>query len=238
VKHFNPSSGRSTVQMFPSRHEHADDVSQAVPPLAPFRSHMFGLPKRPHHRYIAAPLAHTIGSPTMPYGRGGAGNFYAAQQETARAATDLEANAQETQSVETKDQATSASDANSQQQEYAHTGRGGAGNYYSPRALNETGHFTDGTKAPDTGSASMAQGSASTAQTGAESARKVGRGGAGNYAFGIAEDEERIAQRKMEDEKKREQLRWDVEMGVKEQLAEPPRAILAGAENAWRPDQG
>jgi len=72
----------------------------------------------------------------MAYGRGGVGNIQALEQETARVAADLEANQQ-------------AAGASSQynalpgkeEPKFAHTGRGGMGNYYSPEELSQTGHF-------------------------------------------------------------------------------------------------
>lgn len=70
-----------------------------------------------------------------PYGRGGAGNYEAIQRENEKVANDLEAN----QSA--ADNATNnyvpPDIAERSEAQYAHTGRGGAGNYYSPRELTE-----------------------------------------------------------------------------------------------------
>jgi len=61
----------------------------------------------------------------------------------------------------------------------------------------------------------------------------VGRGGAGNFSFGVSESEERAARKRMADEKKREVLTGEIEKGVKEQLAVPPKAKLSGVEQNW-----
>lgn len=75
-----------------------------------------------------------------PYGRGGAGNYEAIQRENEKVANDLEAN----QSA--ADNATNnyvpPDIAERSEAQYAHTGRGGAGNYYSPRELTEHGNFS------------------------------------------------------------------------------------------------
>ena len=175
----------------------------------------------------------------MAYGRGGVGNIQALEQETARVAADLEANQQ-------------AAGASSQynalpgkeEPKFAHTGRGGMGNYYSPEELSQTGHFSDahrshipgdGTQQPPTepGRESTGPPSYSTTQASAAPTRMVGRGGAGNFSFGVSESEERAARKRMADEKKREVLTGEIEKGVKEQLAVPPKAKLSGVEQNW-----
>jgi len=70
----------------------------------------------------------------MAYGRGGAGNI---QEANASISADLEANQQAAD-----DYTSSGHDFDTKEQApYAHMGRGGAGNYYSPRGLIERGQF-------------------------------------------------------------------------------------------------
>lgn len=75
-----------------------------------------------------------------PYGRGGAGNYEAIQRENEKANNDLE------RSQSTAEKAginyVPPDIAERSEAQYAHTGRGGAGNYYSPRDLVENGNFS------------------------------------------------------------------------------------------------
>jgi hypothetical protein len=75
-----------------------------------------------------------------PYGRGGAGNYEAIQRENEKISKDLEA------SQSSADNATNAyippDIAERSEAQYAHTGRGGAGNYYSPKDLVANGNFS------------------------------------------------------------------------------------------------
>jgi hypothetical protein len=76
-----------------------------------------------------------------PYGRGGAGNYeQAISRENEKINNDLEANqsAAETAGVNY----IPPDIAERSEAQYAHTGRGGAGNYYSPRELVEQGKFS------------------------------------------------------------------------------------------------
>lgn len=74
-----------------------------------------------------------------PYGRGGAGNYEAIQRENEKVNNDLE------RSQSTAEKAginyIPPDIAERSEAQYAHTGRGGAGNYYSPRDLAEQGNF-------------------------------------------------------------------------------------------------
>lgn len=169
-------------------------------------------------------------------GRGGAGNIEAIAQTQAtntntttneKISADLERNQQEAESY-----AGTAHPA-LQNQEYAHMGRGGAGNYYSPRALNATGEFAgaesshvlgDGTPAP--------RGPEVKGQDGQQGEKIVryGRGGAGNF-FGVDEGAERRARKRLEEEgRKREELEREVQKGVDGALARPEKARLPGGE--------
>ena len=75
-----------------------------------------------------------------PYGRGGAGNYEAIQRENEKVNNDLE------RSHSTAEKAginyLPPDIAERIEAQYAHTGRGGAGNYYSPRELVENGNFS------------------------------------------------------------------------------------------------
>ncbi|KAF7194871.1 hypothetical protein HII31_01604 [Pseudocercospora fuligena] len=153
----------------------------------------------------------------MP-GRGGAGNILVQQQQAKRGAEDLEANQQ------IIDQSATATSADSslprEKQQYAYTGRGGAGNWYSPQELKQTGTYDD--RLP-------AAASAQAQQAAVEPVRKYGRGGAGNMSFGVSEDEERAIRKRMEEEEaKREKVAADVEANVNAMLPEPPKAKLSG----------
>ncbi|OJD36321.1 uncharacterized protein BKCO1_1200030 [Diplodia corticola] len=78
------------------------------------------------------------------WGRGGAGNIQQAAEANKQRASetqDLEA-ANPTTSAATDDSAAAANTA-AASQEYAHMGRGGAGNFYSPAALSSTGTFVN-----------------------------------------------------------------------------------------------
>lgn len=128
------------------------------------------------------------------------------------------------------------------EQQYAHSGRGGAGNYYSPKELSETGRFSDahrshipgdGTQPPASSvgaAASSEPPSYSTASTGSGATKSWGRGGAGNMSYGMMEDEERAARRKLQEDEAKEKLKAEVERGVGETLAMPQKAKLPAAE--------
>ncbi|KXT03833.1 hypothetical protein AC578_8926 [Pseudocercospora eumusae] len=153
----------------------------------------------------------------MP-GRGGAGNILVQQQQAKRDAGDLEANQQ------IIDQSATAASADSslprEEQQYAYTGRGGAGNWYRAQELKQTGTYDDRLPAAV---------SAQAQQAAVEPVRKYGRGGAGNMSFGVSEDEERAIRKRMEEEEaKREKVAADVEANVNAMLPEPPKAKLSG----------
>lgn len=150
----------------------------------------------------------------MPsYGRGGAGNIQAVEEENARVAADLEANQSAADSYNKNTVASDYFDREPAQ--YASSGRGGMGNLYDPKHLKDT---------------MPAPGGEPTNRSGNAPTRTYGRGGAGNYAFGLGENEERAAQKTAEEEQSREKLKQDIERGVMKQLATPPKAKLAGGE--------
>jgi len=124
-------------------------------------------------------------------------------------------------------------------QEYAHMGRGGAGNYYSPRELQMKGEFAgagtshvlgDGTPVPK-GEVGGAAAEKDVSGGGGGGAYR-GRGGAGNYSFGgVSEGEERASRRRIEEmERKERGVREEVLRGVEEGLARPEKAFLSAKE--------
>ncbi|KAG9594708.1 hypothetical protein KCU77_g13562, partial [Aureobasidium melanogenum] len=166
----------------------------------------------------------------MPaFGRGGAGNIEALNATKTSNATnekisaDLERNQQDAEEY-----AGSAHPA-LHNQEYAHTGRGGAGNYYSPRELKATGKFEgadtshvlgDGTPAPKTNEENDKE----------PTVVRHGRGGMGNF-FGVDEDMANKLRKKHEDEaRKQEELKQQIEKGVDDVLSRPEKARLPGGE--------
>lgn len=174
-----------------------------------------------------------------PYGRGGAGNYDAVQRENEKIANDLESSQSAAESA--MDSYMPPDIAEKGEAQYAHTGRGGAGNYYSPQDLSQTGNFSgadtshilgDGTPAPPSEDAKPAAPPAfdgMPSATGGPTA-KTGRGGAGNFDFGINEAERKAAREHEEADQKQQKLRDDVEKGVKEHLAFPSKAKLPGGE--------
>lgn len=149
----------------------------------------------------------------MSSGRGGAGNILAVQQERARITADVEASHQQTAEPTPAQQQTST-------QEYAHSGRGGAGNYYSPKDLKETGRFSHQNP--------IANANASgPVPTNAVPVVKYGRGGAGNMSYGVTESEEKAAMKKIEAERlKREEIEVESAREAANSIAMPPQAKL------------
>ena len=170
-----------------------------------------------------------------PFGRGGAGNIEAVQKENERINNDLEASQSAADNV--GNDFVPPADIQRDEQQYAHTGRGGAGNYYSPKDLNQKGNFSDAHRSHIPGDGTLAPAEGSTAppsynavSSGTEAARKTGRGGAGNYDFGINEAETKAARRRREEDEKQARLKQDIEKGVQESLAFPSKAKLSGGE--------
>lgn len=161
----------------------------------------------------------------MPYGRGGAGNIEALQREREQAAADVEAQ----QPKVLPNQPDSTSVDHSEPPQYAHTGRGGAGNYYSPRELATTGSFA-GTEVVDsdqtTASAGRRCSIVSVQQSAAPTVHKVGRGGAGNYDFSAQARESSAPEG---EQSKQRDIESSVVQDVEEQLAVPPKARIPDA---------
>ncbi|KAI9891100.1 MAG: hypothetical protein M1814_003299 [Vezdaea aestivalis] len=148
-------------------------------------------------------------------GRGGAGNFYTksdiAKQE-ARLSADVEAQTAPLTSSETMQ---SVAATPSSQNAYAHMGRGGAGNFYSPKDLPVKGEFSgqvDGT-APSVGQVEVTRG-------------YVGRGGAGNYtsAERRSGEQRRSGEGKRSGEQRRSADERRIAQDVEQGLEKPEKA--------------
>ncbi|KAF2020587.1 hypothetical protein BU24DRAFT_416255 [Aaosphaeria arxii CBS 175.79] len=176
----------------------------------------------------------------MPtWGRGGAGNIVTEEQikeQNRRAAEDIEANQTLTKSAAPP--AHSEEPQNAQQQQspadYAHMGRGGAGNWYQPTSLRTNGTFSttpDSTAAP----APTSKPNVSTPwhpDTQELPVARAGRGGAGNFVW-KGDDVEAERKRLEEEEKKgdavKEGVERDVEIGLQK-----PGAVVFGGEKRGR----
>lgn len=160
----------------------------------------------------------------MPYGRGGAGNIQAFSQTptstsaSSASTSDLEAQPRTTQSsppgIEPTDQPR-------KQAEYAHTGRGGAGNWYQPREAAQTGTYSSDESTTSSGPAS----SAASANRASEPMWS-GRGGTGNFKPSEEQDAQRNAQHRQQAEEATKRAEQDVELGV----GRPEKAFLGGKE--------
>lgn len=147
-------------------------------------------------------------------GRGGAGNFEVASQESARAAADLEANQSAADSLSSPIDSV-------QRQAPSYVGRGGAGNYGSAEDPDNW----------DTLSRTTSGSLANTRKDSQAQSPTQGRGGAGNYAVGNAAYQLYLSRRMTEDDQKREKLKADIEQDVNEQLAMPQKAKLPAANS-------
>ncbi|KAF2183178.1 hypothetical protein K469DRAFT_739996 [Zopfia rhizophila CBS 207.26] len=139
----------------------------------------------------------------MPtWGRGGAGNIVSEAQIKERNRTiveDLEANRPLASSA-----APPATSAPSQPQEYAHMGRGGAGNWYQPTELENEGSFNQPSDSTSVPTSSKPQVSTPWHPDNQElPVARSGRGGAGNFVW---KDEEKEKQRAADEEKIKEKV--------------------------------
>ena len=151
----------------------------------------------------------------MPaYGRGGAGNIQAVEQENVRMTADIEANHGTAESY--SKESLPAEYTRREEQLYAHMGRGGMGNYYSPKEWSKNGDRMDSSTPKDQ---EFIEGSNHATTT-------YGRGGAGNYALISAVKEENAARERVAEARTREKLRRDAENGVQQRLAVPAKAKL------------
>lgn len=176
----------------------------------------------------------------MPYGRGGAGNIISVEQKYARADVDLETNQPEIGTDCRKP--SSLYHIQRDDQQYAHAGRGGMGNYYSPRQLSERGYFSDVNGSlilcrvtqppgePSERDSKAVHPSHRTDQPSADLSRRIGRGGAGNMAFGVGAVELLEERKKKHQQQVQHKLRLDIEREVAGSLAVPEKAKLSGTE--------
>ena len=150
----------------------------------------------------------------MPYGRGGAGNILAAAEQKAvnvssgttssvhrhlHIKQDVEAQTPKPQ-LRPSESTASTTPANVNQ-DYAHMGRGGAGNWYSPKELSETGKFeTSNQQGP-------------VEKEPAET-RRTGRGGAGNFVWDDEENEKTRQQKEEMEIELKDMVAKDVEAGL------------------------
>lgn len=156
----------------------------------------------------------------MPYaGRGGAGNIQAVEEANKRIAEDIEANHPGAETLNTQPAPTS-------DEQYARVGRGGAGNFYNPQDDSDTNRIGLGDGINSLGSGPI-ETSRKTAVSNPEPTKNFGRGGAGNFLFDSSENQDRALRRQLEeDEQKKQEVKEQVEKGVEETLAMPPKAKL------------
>lgn len=191
----------------------------------------------PSHRSLHLPPSQTILGPEeatsstssslitltkMPYaGRGGAGNIQAVEEANKRGVEDLEANHQATETFTSQPAPTS-------DEQYARVGRGGAGNFYNRQDANDTDRvgFGDGINSLGSGPILTSR-KTTVSEPEPGPTRNFGRGGAGNFSFDSSENQDRALRMRLEeDEQKKQQVKEQVEKGVEETLAMPPKAKL------------
>ncbi|KAI4630742.1 hypothetical protein J4E80_001680 [Alternaria sp. BMP 0032] len=160
----------------------------------------------------------------MAYGRGGAGNYYAAQEQSKKVAEDVEANRSSTTAAAQPSRDPPQVQPSNASQDYAHMGRGGAGNWYQPTELQKEGTFTQAADATAIPTSSKPQISTPWHPEGQElPVARSGRGGAGNFVW---KSEEQTKRQVQDEEKRIEGLRNEVERSVEAGLAKPPGALL------------
>ncbi|KAI5195984.1 hypothetical protein E4T39_07959 [Aureobasidium subglaciale] len=168
----------------------------------------------------------------MPgWGRGGAGNIEAAAATKTTNTTNekISADIERQQQDASAEAYAGTAHPKLHAQEYAHTGRGGSGNYYSPRELLATGKFEgvdtshvlgDGTPAPKEGDK----------ENKSNAGFKIGRGGQGNFFGGDEGEAEKLRAKREDEARKQEELKREVEKGVDGSLSRPEKARLPGGE--------
>ncbi len=151
----------------------------------------------------------------MPIGRGGAGNIEAVEHENARVAADLEASQSSADNYLNSALSSGYTKSQQQQSPHIHTGRGGAGNF-SER------HQTE--QVPASGLAGRVPKQSTSARP------SYGRGGAGNHEQAASFRNAEASKQQQGEQLTREQLKQQIEKSVKESLAMPPKAKVAGSE--------
>ncbi|KAI8936702.1 hypothetical protein NX059_007094 [Plenodomus lindquistii] len=153
------------------------------------------------------------------YGRGGAGNINQAKENSKKVSEDVEANL--SSSTAPSSRPTPSSTAS---QDYAHMGRGGAGNWYQPAELSKEGTFTQPADATAIPTGAKPQVSTPWHPEGQEMpVARSGRGGAGNFVW---KSEEQARKAREEEERRKEAVRQGVERDVEAGLAKPPGVLL------------
>ncbi|KAJ4361044.1 uncharacterized protein N0V89_001613 [Didymosphaeria variabile] len=155
-------------------------------------------------------------------GRGGAGNIIRAQEQSKKTVEDVEAQRIPSTTADAAPPSTTAA------QSYAHTGRGGAGNWYQPERLAKEGTFS--TPSDSTALPTTAKPNVSTPwhpENQQMPVGRAGRGGAGNFVW---KDEEEEKKTKEDKEKLGEKVSESVERDVEAVLAKPPGALLGGVK--------
>ncbi|PSN68021.1 hypothetical protein BS50DRAFT_572995 [Corynespora cassiicola Philippines] len=165
----------------------------------------------------------------MPsWGRGGAGNIVSDEQvkeQSRKVADDLEANRSLASSAAPPLTSTSSQ---TQAQEYAHTGRGGAGNWYQPSELEKAGSFSQPADSTAIPTSSRPQISTPWHPEGQElPVARAGRGGAGNFVW---RDESKEQASREAEEKVKDKVRGEAERDVEAGLQKPGAALLGGTK--------
>ncbi|KAJ4374412.1 hypothetical protein N0V86_007277 [Didymella sp. IMI 355093] len=155
------------------------------------------------------------------YGRGGAGNIAQAAASSKKAAEDVEAANPPSTTPSAPSQTSSTAS-----QDYAHMGRGGAGNWFQPKALQAEGTFSQQTPAEATAPPTNASPNVSKPWTpeGQElPVARQGRGGAGNMVW----KSEEMWRREKEDERRKKE---EIERSAEEAaggLQSPGKAVFS-----------
>ncbi|KAF2001736.1 hypothetical protein P154DRAFT_619105 [Amniculicola lignicola CBS 123094] len=175
----------------------------------------------------------------MPtWGRGGAGNIVSPEQvkEIEQKIEDLEANRPLASSSIPPALSPTSPTSTAPPTDYAHMGRGGAGNWYQPTELEKKGSFAQ--PADSTAMPTSQKPQISTPwhpDTQEMPVGRAGRGGAGNFVWKDAE-KERL--KREEEEKRIERVREGVEKDVEMGLQKPGAARLGKGEGedweSWR----
>ncbi|KAF2738803.1 hypothetical protein EJ04DRAFT_26988 [Polyplosphaeria fusca] len=163
----------------------------------------------------------------MPsWGRGGAGNIVSEEQvkeQNRKIAEDLEANRPLAASA-----APPAQSSPDPPPEYSHMGRGGAGNWFQPKELEQSGSFSqasDSTAQPTTSKPNVSTPWHPDNQE--LPVARAGRGGAGNFVW---KDEDKERQEREQQVKAKERLNEQVEKDVEFGLQKPGAVVLGGAK--------
>ncbi|KAH6668037.1 hypothetical protein B0J14DRAFT_177051 [Halenospora varia] len=174
---------------------------------------------------------------TEPYrraGRGGAGNFWSQEDvKNVEKNESADVESQKSPTTESDLQRTQTALSTRETSEYAHIGRGGAGNYTTPSAIPLAPSSSNPPSIPTRTSSTQSTLPNSSiprpvAQAPEQPAFRGGRGGAGNFLWGNgAEEEERVkGLREAEEREREEEVRKRVMESVEGGLQRPPGAVV------------